>query len=304
MQRYDQSAGQHTFADVNARQNFLLLHFIVFLWGFTGILGKQIEAEAIRLVWLRMIIASIAVLIYVLYKRKKLRITKKALLQFTGVGIIIAAHWVFFYGAIDESNVAVALSCFSVGTLFTAIIEPIFYKRKIRFYEIIFGVIVIASIASIFSVDTRFSNGIILSILAALGSSLFSVFNGMLVKQHDSSVITLYELALGFLMLSGFLGLTGDFNTQFFDFPASDWGYILILSVVCTALPFIISVEIMKHISPYTVTLTVNLEIVYAIAMAYLFWPETEEMNLQFYISAAVLIATVFANAALKKYIK
>src|ERR1051326_8275328 len=135
-------------------------------------------------------------LVFVLYKKASLKIPRKALLQFLGIGIIVGIHWMCFYGAVKESNVSVTLACFSTGTLFTAFIEPIFFKRKLLWYEIFFGLIVIAALLMIFNVETRYKLGMALGVGAALTSSLMAVFNGVMAKQgHDAGVMSFYEMA-------------------------------------------------------------------------------------------------------------
>ncbi|TND00212.1 MAG: permease [Bacteroidetes bacterium] len=280
----------------NVRRSFLLLHLIVFIWGFTGILGKLISLGSYQLTWYRTILAASGILVWLLFKRKSLRITGNAFLKFAGVGAIIALHWITFYEAIKVSNVSVALACFSCGALFAAFIEPFFFRRRIRLYEIFFGAIVIVCLWMISNVEAKYTWGILLSIVAAFTSALFGVLNGLLVKKHDAGVISFYELLAGFGIMTIFLLVTGDLEAGKIAMSAADLGWLLTLSLVCTSFTFVTSVSIMKEISPYTLVLTVNLESVYSIILAYFIFGDEEKMSLTFYLCTVVIIATVLAN--------
>ncbi len=285
-------------------KNLALLHLIVFIWGWSPILGKLISVQAFQLVWFRMGITIIAVTAYLIYAKINLRITRKDFLKLTGVGTIIAFHWFCFYNAIKISNVSITLVAFATGTLFTSIIEPILFKRKIIRYELIFGMVIIGAIAMIFKVETRYAWGIFFGILAAFTSSLFTVMNGLLVRRISSPVITIYELSGGFLALSIYLFFNGNFNCNFFAISNADWLWLSLFSIVGTAFPFIASVNLMKKISPYTITLTVNLETIYGIIIAYFIWQKDEAMTPGFYLGTLIILATIFGNSILKQYLK
>jgi drug/metabolite transporter (DMT)-like permease len=288
-------------------KNLLLLHFIVFIWGWSPILGKLINLEGIiayQLVWFRMLLTVITVAIYLLTIKQSIKLPKQDIYKLIGVGIIIAFHWFCFYNAINISNVSVTLVAFATGTLFTSIVEPIFYKRKIIRYEIAFGMIIIGAIAMIFQVETQYAWGIIFGMLAALTSSFFTVFNGLLVQRIPSPVIAIYELGGGFLALTVYLFFKGEFHPQFFDISNGGWIWLAILSVLGTAYPFIASVNLMKKISPYTVMLTVNLETVYGIIIAFLLWKKDEVMSSGFYLGTFIILAVIFGNGILKNYLK
>jgi drug/metabolite transporter (DMT)-like permease len=292
---------------ISKNKNLLLLHFIVFIWGWSPILGKLINLEGIiafQLVWIRMLLTVITVGIYLLMIRQSISLVKKDILQLVGIGAIIAFHWFCFYHAINVSNVSVTLVAFATGTLFTSIIEPIFYKRKIIRYELGFGMIIIGAIAMIFKVETHYALGIIFGMLAALTSSFFTVFNGLLVRRIPSSVIAFYELGGGFLALTIYLLFAGEYSASFFDVKPMGLLWVSILSVLGTAFPFIASVNLMKKISPYTVTLTVNLETIYGIIIAFILWKKDEAMTPGFYVGTMIILAVIFGNALLKNYIK
>jgi drug/metabolite transporter (DMT)-like permease len=288
-------------------KNLLLLHFIVLIWGWSPILGKLINLEGVvayQLVWFRMGITILTIASYLLLAGIDIRLPGNDVLKLFGIGAIIAFHWFCFYNAINVSNVSVTLVAFATGTLFTSIIEPIFYRRRVIQYEIIFGMVIIGAIGMIFKVETQYTAGIIFGMLAALTSSFFTVFNGLLVRRIPSPVIAIYELGGGFAVLSVYLFLTGEFTPSFFAVSPGGWGWLSVLSVAGTAFPFIASVNLMKKISPYTVTLTVNLETIYGIIIAYILWKKNEAMTPGFYVGTFIILATVFGNGILKQYLK
>ena len=280
--------------------NYLHLHFIVFIWGFTAVIGALITLEAIPLVWYRMGIASLLVLIYVLATKRKLRFSKNVLFGFFIAGFIIALHWLTFFGAIKVSNVSVTLAIMSTGAFFTALLEPLFYKRKIIFYELIFGLIAIVGLMLIFKASSEYFWGIILALISAFLSALFSVINGQYAKKYDASVISMYELIFGVLCITIFLLISGDLTADFFKVSALDWGYLFLLASVCTAYAFIASIHVMRWLSPYTVMLTINLEPVYGIILALWILGDSENMSPQFYYGALIILATVILNGILK----
>ncbi|MBL7888129.1 MAG: EamA family transporter [Bacteroidia bacterium] len=292
---------------LSKNKNLLLLHFIVFIWGWSPILGKLINIEGIyayQLVWYRMLITVITVGVYLMLIKQSIRLKRDDVFKLIGIGAIIAFHWFCFYHAINVSNVSVTLVAFATGTLFTSIVEPIFYKRKIIRYELVFGMVIIGAIAMIFKVETQYTLGIIFGILAALTSSFFTVFNGLLVRRIPSSVIALYELGGGFLALTVYLLITNEFSSAFFDVKPMGIFWVSVLSVIGTAFPFIASVNLMKKISPYTVTLTVNLETIYGIIIAYILWKKDEAMTPGFYTGTLIILAVIFGNGLLKNYLK
>ncbi len=279
---------------------YLHLHGIVFIWGFTAVLGALISINAIPLVWYRMLLASGFIGIYLVYKKIPLRVSAQSLLQFFVVGAIIALHWLCFFGAIKVSNVSVTLAIMSSGAFFASFLEPIFHNRKIIYYEVFFGLLVVVGLYVIFTIEKQYLTGILLALASTFFGALFSVLNGLFIKQHAASVITFYELLFGVLCISVYLVINGDFNTSFFTVSKIDWYYLIILASVCTAYAFIASIHVMKWLSPYTVMLTTNLEPVYGILLALLILGDKEYMSNRFYVGAAIILITVLANGFMK----
>lgn len=274
---------------------------MVFIWGFTAILGDLISKQALSLVWNRILIALAVLLIYLFWKKKPLKIDPKTFTVLALSGIIIAAHWVTFFHAIKISNVSITLVCLSSGAFFTSLLEPLFFKRKILLYEFLLGLVVIGAIAIIFSLRIEFMWGIFTALISAFLSALFSVINGKLTHKHSSELITFYELSGGWLALTIAFLFLGDLNLSLLPNSSSDWVYLLILGSICTAYPFIESVRVMRLLSPFTVMLSINLEPVYGIILAYFFLGDDEKMSTSFYGAALLIIAVLFANAWLRK---
>lgn len=285
-------------------KSYLHLHFIVFIWGFTAVLGKLISLDAMPLVWYRMLLAVGFILLYIGYKKIPMKVPKKVLIGFLFAGLVIAFHWFTFFKAIKVSNISVTLACLSTGAFFASLLEPIFYGRKIIWYEVLFGIIVFVGLYIIFNIDGHYINGILLGLSSAFLSALFSMINGKYAKEYNPTIISFYELLGGVLFFSIFLFFTGSIDAKFFEISNSDWVYLIILSTFCTAYAFIASVKVMKFLSPYTVMLTINLEPIYGIILAVIVFKETEKMSVNFYIGAFIILSTVILNGVLKYFYK
>ncbi|WP_291968027.1 DMT family transporter [Maribacter sp.] len=281
--------------------NLLHLHFIVFIWGFTAILGKLISIDSLPLVWVRMGLATLFIAIYILFAKFSLKVSKKDIWWLVCGGIVVALHWVTFFLAIKVSTVSVALAMMSTGAFFTALMEPFWYKRKIIGYEILFGLMVIAGLYLIFKVETEYIFGMIIALISAFLAAVFSLINGKLVQNHRPAIISFYELGIGMLFLSIILIAKGDFNMSLMTLPQMDWVYLIVLALICTAYAFIASVKIMRVLTPYTVMLTTNLEPVYGILLAWFIFGSEEKMKPMFYVGALIILSTVIANGILKQ---
>ncbi|CAI8177113.1 MAG: Uncharacterised protein [SAR116 cluster bacterium] len=281
-------------------KHFVHLHLIVFIWGFTAVIGKLISLDALPLVWYRMALAMGLVFVYLKYKKYALKLSLPKVLALLGTGAVIALHWVTFFKAIKLSNVSIALACMSVGALFAALLEPLWYKRKMIGYEVVFGLLVVLGLGIIFRVETQYWQGILLAISSAFLVAVFSLLNGNFIKALKPSVIAFYEMAGGVLLLSIYLAFKGSFTSDFWRISPSDFGYLFLLSSLCTAYAFIASVKLMAYISPYSVMLTTNMEPVYGILLAFVVFGESEHMSSLFYLGALLILVTVIANGILK----
>jgi drug/metabolite transporter (DMT)-like permease len=281
-------------------KSYLNLHLIVFIWGFTAVLGDLISIGDTALVWYRMWLAAGFLFLFLVFRRRRFLLPAKATLQLVLVGLLIAMHWIFFFKAINISNVSITLAMFSMGSFFAAVLEPLVYRRKMLWYELLFGVVIMAGLGIIMQVEIRYLNGILAALFSVFLGVLFTLCNGKLIQKYDSTVISLYEFAAGATFVSIYLLATGGFSTSFFKLSTDDWMLILILASVCTAYAFTASVFVMKNLSPYTVMLTTNLEPVYGIILAYFILGEDEKMSLSFYIGAVIILLTVILNGIIK----
>ena len=287
------------------RTALILLHIIVVLWGFTSILGALISYDSVPLVWWRLLVVSISLFIYYLFSKRKLQLTKPLFLKIFFVGLIVGVHWLCFYAGIKTSNISITLIAFSSSTLFTALIEPIVYKRKINPTEILIGfaIFITIGVIAINEMDTVKNPilGLCYGSLAALTAGLFSSFNGILIRESNAFTITFVELVSALFWVSLGMILFFDIPENIFTPSTSDFIYILILAIVCTAIPFLISVEIMKKLTPFTINLSLNLEIVYSIIMAYFIFKDQEKMTPTFYLCASIIVCLIVLNEMIKK---
>ena len=281
-------------------KNYLHLHLIVFVWGFTAVLGKLITLGAFPLVWFRMSIAVALMAVYGVIMKVPFKVSLKAFIQFMLAGLIIALHWFTFFHAIKISNISVTLACLSTGAFFASLLEPLLYGRKIIAYEVIFGLFVIAGLYIIFHFEGNYLFGILTALLSAFLSTLFAIINGKFAKEHNATAISFYELLGGIFFFSLYLLYSGEFTPAFFNLSASDWLWLFILGSVCTAYAQIAAVKVMKTITPYTMMLTINLEPIYGIILALIVFEESERMASSFYIGAAIILITVIINGVLK----
>lgn len=285
-------------------KSYLNLHLIVFIWGFTAILGALITIDADFLVWYRMLFAAVFLAGFIAIKKKSFRVTPKVLVRFIFAGLLIALHWIFFFEAIKISTVSITLSVFSLGAFFASLLEPLFYGRKVLWYEVFFGLIIIAGLGLIMQVEINYWNGMLLALVSILLGVLFTLMNGKLIEGDDPSVISFYEFLAGFIFISLYFLFKGCFSAAIFEMSAKNWILILILASICTAYAFTASVKVMRKLSPYTVMLTTNLEPVYGIILAYFIIGGKEKMSTEFYIGAIVIVITVLSNGIIKHYRK
>ena len=284
----------------NSIKKYLQLHFVVFIWGFTAILGKLISISAVSLVWFRLLIAVIALFFIVYFNKIKYKPTLRDYLQFAFGGTIIALHWLTFYYAIKISNVSITLATLSTGAFFASILEPLFFKKKIQPYEIILAGFTVIGIIYIFNVQIEHSTGIVVALISALLSALFSIVNAKYIKKYEAKILTFYELIFAFLLLSIFMLAIGNINGYLFRLPMVDYIYLFVLGTICTAFALTYSNKLLNQVTPFTMMLTVNLEPVYGIILAILIFRESEYMTPHFYYGAILILVTVILNGIIK----
>lgn len=276
------------------------LHLIVFLWGFTAILGKLIHANAEVLVFYRMLFASVFLYLFIrIIKKDSIKVSKKLLLKLVGIGSLMAFHWLFFFSSIKVSNVSIALSCLGTSTLFAALLEPLIFKRKIDLSEIVMGIVIVICISLIFKVEFQYKLGIIYGLICALLGTIFSVFNGKLYGKTSSGNIIFYEIFGGWLVISLYYVFSGQIS-QISEISYRDLALLTLLASIFTAYPMFESVNLMKYISPFTLILTVNLEPIYGIILAFFIFGESEKMSAVFYGASLVMILAIVINGVIK----
>ncbi|KQS37086.1 DMT family transporter [Pedobacter sp. Leaf194] len=276
------------------KKNLLILHLTVFVWGFTGVLGKVISIDAVPMVWYRVLIASVTLFAWFLLTGKNIKITKKQFIQFFLTGGIVAIHWIFFFYAIKVSTVSVTLVCLSSFTLFTAILEPLIKKQPIFLGDILVGLLIIAGIYMIFKFESQYTLGIIFGLSAAVASSLFSTINSTFVQKSEPSIIGFYELVGGFFWITLYRLYDGSLLNMPFNLSTNDWFYIAILGTLCTSVAYVAGVSVMRTLSAFRTALVTNLEPVYGIFLAFIFFKDKEQMTGGFYLGAVIILASVF----------
>lgn len=272
------------------------LHTAVFLWGFTGVLGRAITLQSTMLVWWRLLITMVSLWVLYLAQGKLSRIDKKAGVWIAFLGTVQALHWVTFYASIKLANVTIALTCLSTTALIASLIEPLVMKRRFDPVEIFLGLFAIAGILIIYETHLNFSTGILVGLLSAVLTVLVSVMNKKIVDRHKPEDITLYQLTGGFVGLSLLLPAFQYFFSETWHTPTNwDWIWLVILSWLCTILTFFLYIRALKNVSAFTMNLTLTLEPVYGIVLAFLLYKENRLFSHWFYVGFALIaVAVVF----------
>ena len=290
-------------ARTGLNKNLLLLHFTVVIWGFTGTLGKLITLTAVDLVWYRVLIAALSLFIYFKFSRTPLRVSRAHLIQFVLNGALVGAHWILFFASIKLSTVAVTLVCLSSITLFTAIFEPLINKKPVSRLEVLAGILIISGIVMIFKFETQYTKGIIAGLCSAIAGSLFAIINSRLVRHHQAPVIAFYELSGAWVWITIFVLATG--GLAHFPVPGiADAGYLLLLGTVCTSIAYVAGVHVMRELSAFRVALITNLEPVYGILIAFVFFGDLNKMTPGFWAGAGVILSTILLYPLVQKRLK
>ena len=276
------------------------LHLMVVILGLTGVFGKLISLGAIHLVWYRMGIAFISLAIFLAFKKQLFSVSKKDFIGLLGVGALVTFHWLCFFESIKVSTVSVAVVCLATSSLFSALIEPFFFKRKFLFYEVIMGVVVVVALAFIMGTETKYFWGYFYGIMAALLATLFTLFNAKYINKVGAAKITMIEMLSGVMIISCILFLQQDYTVFTTEISISDLTYLIILGTLCTAMVFVWLTEIMRHITPYSLIMAINLEPVYSIIFALIIFGDKELMSSSFYFGSCVIIGIVFLDGYLK----
>jgi len=278
------------------KKALLQLHIFVFLAGLTGSLGFLIKLNGLVLVFYRILITVIVLWILVLFRKNIHSYNLRTKLSLLGTGAIIALHWVCFYQSIKLANVSIALVCFSSTSLFSSLIEPLWKHAKIQLSEILIGSLSLLGILLIFHFDTQYRMGIIVGLFSALFAAIFSIINKQFTNHIDVQTIQSYEMSGGLLFLLPFIIFLG-FNTGFNPIglvPTSmDWFWLSILAIACTVWSTHLMLSSLKHISAFTLNVTLNLEPVYGIILAFILFKEQKQLGLSFYAGIICIVISV-----------
>lgn len=283
---------------------YLELHIAVLLYGLTAILGDLIQLSAIVLVWWRVLLTSVGMLLLIRISRVWQHLPRKLILQYMGIGVIVGVHWITFYGAIKLSNASVALVSFATTSFFTSLLEPLLFKVRVKWYELSLGLLILPGMALVVnSVDLSMIYGIYVGLFSAFLAALFSVLNKKLIDETHAYNITFLELGSACLFITLLLPFYFQLDdTAAFLPPTSlDWLWIGILVVFCTILAYILNLGALKHISAFASTLTINLEPVYGIVLAWILLNDHEEVEPNFYWGVLIILMVVFSYPIIKK---
>lgn len=290
---------------ITSTADYFKLHFLVFLWGFTAILGLLISIPAVEMVFYRTLLAALGLLVLILLTKKSFRVSQNDLFKIIGTGFIVGIHWITFFASAKVSNASVSLVGFATGSLWSAFLEPLMGRQKIKGFEVVLGLIVVLGLYIIFSFEFRYPLGLTLGIASGFTMAVFSVFNSRFVTRIHHYTITFYEMIGAFICTALFLpfyqGLWA-INHELHLAPiAMDWIYIGILSFVCTTYAYSAGIELLKRLSVFFVQLTLNLEPLYGIIMALIIFGDSEKMEFEFYVGTVIIIGSVISYPFLKE---
>ena len=277
-------------------------HLIVFIFGFSSVMGALCSLDAIPLVVYRMLLASLGLAVYfAIFHPTYFRLERSLWVKVILGGLIIGVHWVTFFHAIKVAGVSLTLSMMATGAFITAMIEPLINKRKILGYELLFGGLIAVGVGMIFQAEYEHLYGISIALLSAFLSSVFTILNTQLVKQGKAITLSFYELLVGAVFGIGFVIFSGNYTLEVFELRQWDWLWIILIAWVCTSYAFNISIKVMQHLSPFTVMLIINLEPVYGILLSLAIWGDEELMSFRFYLGFVIVLGAILLNGIYKR---
>ena len=285
----------------NRGKNILQLHFIVFIFGFTSVLGALISISAIPLTIYRMGIATIFLALFIsFYDVNKFKLNKSSIIKILICGIIIALHWITFFYAIKISNVSITVSMMSSAAFLTALIEPLFFRKKFLLYEFILGVLSLIGVSIIFSAEIQYINGLVVALISAILVSVFTLLNSTIVVNNSSITISFYELLIGFMFSIFYYYLFFEKPLFSIKLDYRDLILLLILGIICTSYAFTKSIDLINYLKPFTIMMIINMEPVYAIIISVIVFGESEYLSINFYIGFVIVLISVIINGIFK----
>ncbi len=285
----------------------LKLHFLVLIWGFTAVIGILITIPSVEIVFYRTSLASLGLLVILIFRKKLKIIPLREVLKIFGIGCLIGIHWITFFASAHIATVSICLIGMATTSLWTSLMEPFFHKRSIKIHEVILGLVIIGGLSIIFSFSTEYKLGLFISLFSAIIAALFSVMNSTISMKYDHQYITFIEMIGACLITVAFF----PFYTTFFTsdglnlIPTNmDWIYLLVLALFCTVYAYSEYVELMKRMSAFAINLVINLEPVYGIFLAFIIFGEKEKMNTEFYLGSLVILLAVLSYPILNKRLR
>ena len=284
-----------------SRRALLQIHVCVVLWGFTAILGKAITLGAAPLVWWRMTLVAAAVMLAPRFWWGLAATPRRLVAIYLAIGVIVAMHWLTFYGSIKLANASVAATCMALAPLFIALVEPALAQRRLDVQEVFFGLTVIPGVALVGgSIPAEMRNGLAVGVLSALLAAVFNMLNKQFIRHSEALIVTGLEIGAGAVCLT-LLGLVMPASVPVFVVPSGhDAVLLFILAIGCTLLPFALSLVALRHLSAFTTALAVNMEPVYAIVLAIVLLGEQRDLHRGFYAGVAVVLVVVFSHPMLQ----
>jgi drug/metabolite transporter (DMT)-like permease len=283
-------------------KDYLRLHILIIILSFTGILGKLMEANAVAVVSYRTFVAAVALFIILKIRGVSLKVNSKDFFLLVFTGMVLGLHWLCFFGSAKVSTVSISLVTFSTTSFFTSLLEPIFLKKKFNLPEIVLGILAIIGVAIMFSFEIKYFEGIIIGLMGAFLAAVFSIINSKLTHRFESQVITFYEISAAFLVC--ILVYFAFFRNESMEISSKDWIWLLILSLGCTVIPHAQMIKLMKKLSVFTVNLSLNMEPIYGVVLAFLIFGESERMSPQFYFGGLLVLMSVFLHPFLGRILK
>ncbi len=288
-------------------KDYLKLHFIVLILGFTAILGRLTEVSSLGVVFYRTLLASAGMLVVAFFQKKNLKISLRESLPLLGVGAIMSLHWICFFGSARASTIAISLVTFSTTSFFTSIVEPFVRKTKISWVEVFLGILVVLGMYFVFAFESKYLTGIIIGLIGAMLATIFSVINAQFAQKYDAQIVTFYEMLGAFgaswIYIPAIIYFSQNIDgTSFQLIPTNyDWLWLAILGLGCTVYPYIEMMHLLKKISAFTLNLSINMEPIYGIIMAYFIFGESEQMTSGFYIGGVLILLSVVLHPFLKR---
>ncbi len=287
------------------RKAYLELHIAVLLFGITAILGDLILLPALIITWWRVLLTSVSLLFIIRVRRIFREMPWQKVVRFMGIGVLVSLHWLTFYGAIKLSNASITLTALATASFFTSLIEPLITRQRVKVYEISLGIIILPGMILVArNTELSMLNGLWVGLLSALLAATFTALNKKFIGEADEKDITFLELGSAFLFLSMVIPFVAYFSAeplQVWPQRGLDWIYLLVLALLCTTLAYVLALRSLQQLSAFASTLTVNLEPVYGIILAWLLLNDNEEVSGGFYLGVLIILTAVFSYPLLRR---